>query len=291
MSRLILILCATLILVLACAASALAWGPGVHLAAGNFFLARLDLLSPMVAHIISANPRAFLYGCLSADIFIGKGTRFTPGHSHNWSTGFKLLLDSAQDLRLAAYAYGYLSHLAADTIAHNYYIPTMLARTPSGGKLSHVYLELQADWRMPWSGREARALLLQPNGEADACLRDATDQPRRLPFLLKKGLYTSGFLLYDTKSWRRSLRFMGKALPGAQDDETLADMIDLSMRVVGSVLNNPTASPATALDPIGSRNLSMAQRRRHRLRGFSLARRRARSFPVDERLARLPRLG
>lgn len=290
MPRLILILFATLALVLLTAAGAFAWGPGVHLAAGNYFLARLDLLTPMVAHIISGNPQAFLYGCLSADIFVGKGSRVTPAHSHNWSTGFKLLLDSAQDLRLAAYAYGYLSHLAADTIAHNYYIPTMLARTPSGGKLSHVYLELQADWRMPWSGRQAMDLLLQPNGTADACLRDATEQPRRLPFLLKKGLYTSGFLLYDTKSWRRSLRFMGKALPAAQDDESLADMIDLTMRVVHSVLNNPTASPATALDPIGSRNLHLALRRRQRLRGFSLARRRVRIFPVDERLASLPRL-
>lgn len=70
---------------------ALAWGPGVHLALGNSVLANLACLPPLLAALLRRHGSAFLYGCLSADIFIGKGTDFRPGHSHNWVTGFKLL--------------------------------------------------------------------------------------------------------------------------------------------------------------------------------------------------------
>ena len=104
---------------------ALAWGPGVHLALGNSVLSNMGCLPPLVAALLGRHRDAFLYGCLSADIFIGKGTNIKPGHSHNWVTGFKLL-KSAQDARVLAYAYGYLSHLAADVVAHNYFVPKAL---------------------------------------------------------------------------------------------------------------------------------------------------------------------
>jgi hypothetical protein len=118
------------ITLLALPGDALAWGPGVHLAMGGTILENLGLVSPFIADILARHRDLFLYGCISADIFIGKGSRIHDGHSHNWDTGFALL-HSARDPGLRAYAYGYLSHLAADTVAHNYYVPNILAAAPS----------------------------------------------------------------------------------------------------------------------------------------------------------------
>ena len=123
---------------------AVAWGPGVHLALGSQVLASVQYLSSVVASAICAYPQVFLYGSLSADIFIGKGCRFTPTHSHNWSLGFDLL-KGAESPRQQAYAYGYLAHLAADVIAHNYFVPNMLDILPMPEKMAHVFVEMQAD--------------------------------------------------------------------------------------------------------------------------------------------------
>ena len=38
-----------------------------------------------------------------------------------------------------------MTHLAADVVAHNYYVPNTLWTMPTGGKLSHVYVEAQAE--------------------------------------------------------------------------------------------------------------------------------------------------
>ena len=150
-------------------AEALAWGPGVHLALGNSVLANLGAMPPLIAGLLARHHDAFLYGCLSADIFIGKGTNFKPGHSHNWVTGFKLL-NSANDPRVLSYAYGYLTHLAADVVAHNYFVPNTLWTMPSGGKLSHVYVEAQADRKFATERESALALFRKPNRDTDTTL-------------------------------------------------------------------------------------------------------------------------
>ena len=61
-------------------AEALAWGPGVHLALGNSVLGNFGALPPLIAGLLTRHHNAFLYGCLSADIFIGKGTKIGRAH-------------------------------------------------------------------------------------------------------------------------------------------------------------------------------------------------------------------
>ena len=58
--------------------------------------------------------------------------------------GRKLLLQAA-DPREQAFACGYLSHLAADIIAHNIYVPNQLYLTSSTIRWGHIYWELRAD--------------------------------------------------------------------------------------------------------------------------------------------------
>ncbi|MEZ7197075.1 zinc dependent phospholipase C family protein [Pseudodesulfovibrio karagichevae] len=275
-----------LVLILACLFvallpdQALAWGPGVHLALGNAVLSNLGCLPPLLAAIISRHRDAFLYGSLSADIFIGKGTRIKPGHSHNWVTGFKLLR-SAGDTRVAAYAYGYLTHLAADVVAHNYFVPNALAAMKSGSNLSHVYVEAQADRRFRVEQETALSLLRMPNRAQDDSLLLAMDR-RRLPFLVKKQLLKGSLSVTGRKSWTGSLRLAERLLHSSRVNRQLDDMFSLSENLVFDFLNEPDLSPAVSFDPIGSGNLRL-------VREMHLKRQAVAPFSPDESLLAIPR--
>lgn len=244
---------------------ALAWGPGVHLALGNSVLANLGCLPPLVAGLVSRHQRAFLYGCLSADIFIGKGSSFKPGHSHNWVTGFKLL-KSAKDPRVSSYAYGYLTHLAADVVAHNYYVPNSLWNMPSGGKISHVYVEAQADRRFEAERESALKLFRRPNRENDTTLLSAMEK-KRWPFLVKKQILKGSLKVTGSKEWGHSLRLADRLLPWSMPDRQLDEMVKLSERLVFDFLCAPRESAAVSFDPIGSRNLRAVREMRNKNAG------------------------
>lgn len=263
--------------------TALAWGPGVHLALGNSVLANLALVSPLIAGLLGRHRNAFLYGCLSADIFIGKGTSVRPGHSHNWVTGYKLL-NSAKDPRVLSYAYGYLTHLAADVVAHNYYVPNTLWTMHSGSKISHVYIEAQADQNFEAERESALALFHRPNRDTDTTLLSAMDR-KRLPFLLKKQIVKGSLKLTGRKEWGRSLRLADRLLPWEHSDEHLDAMFDLSQNLIFDFLVDPKASPAVSFDPIGSRNLRLVRERRMRRHTVGTAP----LFTINEALSSLPR--
>ncbi len=283
--QIMVIILAALGLVLVSADVALAWGPGMHLAVGNHVLDNLHLVTPFVSELISGHCRAFLYGCLSADIFIGKGSTFRPGHSHNWTTSFKLL-ESVTEPRLMAYAYGYLTHLAADTVAHNHYIPGMLVVSPSSGTPSHVYYEMQADARVNWDHDQALELFRQPNISADGLLL-ATMSQRKWPFLFKKRIMLGGLSLFGRKQWNGSLNLAERILPDLNYKSFLKRMILLSQAAVIDSLNDPVGSVMVQLDPIGSKALN-------RVKTIRLASGRLPirdlgcHFPISKSLASLP---
>ncbi|WP_462325734.1 zinc dependent phospholipase C family protein [Desulfoplanes sp.] len=257
------------------APTAFAWGAGVHMAIGNHILNHLGMIAPAIAAVLAKHPRSFLYGCLSADIFIGKGCRTTPTHSHNWSVG-KRLLDLAPSSRLKAYAYGYLSHLAADTVAHNFYVPNMLAQTPGSGKLNHVYIEMQADMYVAWNPSEARELFKHKHRGADRTLLEVTEN-KRFPFYLKKQLFRGSVLASGQKSWNTSLGLMDQVIPRATDPAYLDQMVLLSRNVVRDFLSTPKTSVVLDLDPVGTRNLRHAHLAR---KGRRKAIRQGKSLPV-----------
>jgi hypothetical protein len=263
---------------------AFAWGPGVHLALGNSVLANLSCLPPLLGGLLSHHREAFLYGCLSADIFVGKGTNFQPGHSHNWVTGLKLL-NSAKEPRVTAYAYGYMTHLAADVVAHNYYVPNTLWTMPSGGKISHVYVEVQADRSFETERESALGLFRKPNKDTDRTLLSAMEK-KRLPFMFKKQLVKSSLLVTGFKEWGTSLRLADRILPWSKPSRHLDEMYDLSRRVVFDLLADSKNTVAYTFDPIGSRNLRLVKELRIE---HPKARTKATLFVPHEHLTNLPK--
>lgn len=265
---------------------ALAWGPGIHMATAGWLLGNLPLLPAPLANAIMHFPEAFRYGSLSADIFIGKGCTFKPGHSHNWATGHALLEEATTPM-LQSYAAGYLAHLAADTVAHNHYVPNLLAGTPGSGKLSHVYIEMQADRLVVWDTESHRSFDAAP--EADEALLRAMHRAA-LPFRLKKQLFRGSVVMSGRRSFRRSLRLMNRIMPRAADRNYLDAMLEVNGRAVIDVLRDPYHSAVLELDPIGSEALGHARDVCRCATPFDFLKRARHQFPLDARLEALPSL-
>lgn len=283
MALLLLLFLATLATLILCPSEAWAWGPGVHLAICNQLLHTPRILGPELAALLAAHPQAFLYGALSADIFVGKGCRAKPGHSHNWETALDLLKSVASPEQ-HAYALGYATHLAADVLAHNFYVPTMLGTTPGSGKLSHVLLELQADRQVRWSGGQAKGLFRLPDMEAqDALLRRATQQANKWPFLLKKQIYKGSVRISSRKELHKTLHRLQRMLPAVlpemqsfssipedgrvtaivwRNQQYLQQMLDLSLVLAREAVLQPQVCLARNFDPVGSENLAAVRRLR-----------------------------
>lgn len=116
---------------------AFAWGPLTHTYLGNELLSLGSLLPAAIYKIIRRHKKDFIYGNLMADIVVGK--KYLPDHknSHSWGFAFNLL-SAAETNQQKAFVYGYMCHLAADTVAHNSY-------TVNKKSVRHTLLEMKAD--------------------------------------------------------------------------------------------------------------------------------------------------
>ncbi len=116
--------------------SSYAWGPLSHtyLAQQTFNFSHLIPIS--LVPIINSYYQYFIYGNLIPDVVIGKKYLPECKNPHSWKTGFNLL-DVAKTPEEQAFAYGFLTHLAADAILHK--------EIKNLNPLQHMIFEFKAD--------------------------------------------------------------------------------------------------------------------------------------------------
>jgi hypothetical protein len=256
-----LLFVAALVGALAIPDQALAWGPGVHLCLGNYFLSNLHLLTASTAQLLQENGFAFLYGALSADMLVGKGRELTPNHCHSWDAGLRLLRKvEAPDLR--SYALGYLSHLASDVVAHNYYVPNMLQLNKRRGRVGHVSVELRVDRQMSYSNKQLRRIIQTSWREADELLLQTLRQSR-MGFSLKKMVYKGGLSISRCEPLERK-RLVRGLKEQSEETDYLQDMLELSRQVIADCLNRTGDSNVVQFDPMGFENLGLVKKNRTR---------------------------
>lgn len=144
MKRLHLILGVFLIVWFGAPDEAVAWGPGMHIGLARSVLDNLAWLPAAVAAVLSRNAVSYLYGNIAADVVFAKRLSRVKQFCHHWSTGFRLLQDANEPPK-QAFAYGYLSHLAADTVAHGKFVPRQILISRSSIGFGHLYWEIRAD--------------------------------------------------------------------------------------------------------------------------------------------------
>jgi zinc dependent phospholipase C len=181
----------------------LCWGPGVHIETSLYILESLLLIAPFARKIIQAYPYAFIYGSVAPDMVFGKRYMTHERNNHNWDNGFRVFRMAEGD-RQKSFALGYLTHLAADTVAHNMYVPDRMIDI--NDDRSHMMQELVFDAALDdqvWKIAQQVARKHYP--ECNRLLRK--NLPRTpLPKIVNQELFRSGVLLVRFGGWERIIR-------------------------------------------------------------------------------------
>jgi len=115
---------------------AFAWGPLTHVYLGSEIYYFGSILPVWVLNLLKRYRGDYLYGNLMADIILAKNLLPLEKNSHSWEVAFSLL-ESAKKSSEKAFSLGYISHLAADTVAHSIYTRRK--------NIEHTFIELRAD--------------------------------------------------------------------------------------------------------------------------------------------------
>lgn len=260
-----------LIIISTCAAllllpnEALAWGAGIHLQLGAMVLNNLEALRPEAAQLISRFPYDFLYGSIAADITVGKKFTNYLLHCHRWGVGMRVLAKAETEPQKAC-AYGYLSHLAADAVAHNYYVPYKLMRTFSTLTMKHAYWEMRFEAFVEKEIWETARQIAQENYKLnDAMLRKVLSDTI-FSFGTNKRIFNSILLVSRLEKWQRVLRSLSASSRYALDESDRNEYMELAGDAVFDILNNMEGSRYFHADPTGDRALKTADAVRKNLR-------------------------
>lgn len=259
------IVLSSLLLLLLAPESAHAWGPVTHLIHGATVLTRLNILPTALQDILRAAPDAYLYGCVGADIIQAKKfTRDLRYHCHSWNVGWQVL-DGARTDSERAFAYGYLTHLAADTYSHNYFVPLQLIISFRARTLKHVYWEArfdamqsEADWR------RLRDIVSRLYPDCDELMERVVERTL-FSFRTNKRIFTSVMALHRVEQWRRVMQGLGTRSRYLLAEEEVSRYDHLCIQAALDMLTHGAGARCVRLDPTGRDHLERAEQIRKRL--------------------------
>lgn len=227
-------------------------------------LANLHQLPTAVADLVRAFPYDFLYGNIAADTSLAKKYAPVGRHCHAWHVGQEIF-DLAPTDPLRAFGLGYLSHLAADTVAHNFFVPRQLVTTSSTTALGHSYWESRFETHLgDVYASTAKEVILQDHGASDTHL-DGIISPTLFSVRTSRRLFRGMVHVTESQSWQRAFQALRDAsrwdLPDSDVERHMAVAFEYVMEMLGEV-----ESAARRLDPAGTQALLLAKRmRRHAL--------------------------
>ncbi len=239
-----------------------AWTPGTHIFLGESVLANLYQLPTIVADLVRAFPYDFLYGNIAADTSMAKKYAPVGRHCHAWHVGQEIF-DLAPTDPLRAFGLGYLSHLAADTIAHNFFVPRQLVLTSSTVALGHSYWESRFETHLGDAyAREARDVILKDHAASDAHL-DEILSPTLFSVRTNRRLFRGMVHLTESQSWQWVFQVIAGTSRWDLADSDIEKHMAVAFEYVMETLGADAADAAARrLDPAGEKALGLAKRMR-----------------------------
>lgn len=235
-----------------------AWTPGTHIFLGEAVLANLPLLPHAVADLLRAFPFDFLYGNIAADTSIAKKYAPVGRHCHAWHVGDEIY-DLAHEDTLRAFGLGYLAHLAADTVAHNHFVPRQLVVTASKTALGHSYWESRFETHLGDAyARTAREVIVMDHSSNDAHL-DRIISPTIFSVGTSRRIFRGMVRVTDTTSWQRAFHIMAENSRWDLPNEDVERHMQVAFDWVMDTLSG-SDGPARKLDPSGGAALHRAKR-------------------------------
>jgi hypothetical protein len=192
--------------VLSLAETTYAWGLATHVELAETLLNNSAILASAVGAVLLRYRKDFILGNLLADVMIAKKISQRRRASHHWTGGLRLLANADHD-KTRAFAYGFLTHLAADTVAHNQFIPQQIARTGSRTMLGHFYWEVMADQLInPANRKIIRKLLKNPYPIHQQSIESHLYPPMKW-FGFNKSVFTHVNRLANGKKFAMAMKF------------------------------------------------------------------------------------
>jgi hypothetical protein len=269
---LITVLLAAAVLVALLPSDLWAWTPGTHVYLGDLLLRNLGLIPASLGLLIRRHADDFLYGSIAADTSIAKKYADVGRHCHHWPIGLEIH-DRAESDALRAFALGYLAHLAADTVAHNYFVPRQLAITSTTSALGHSYWESRFETHLgDQYARRARELLYRDHSAADGHL-DRILSPTLFSTATNRRIFRGMVMVTDSESWQRIFALVGEHSRFDLSESDVQRYLARSFDYVVDFLQRWEQSEPAALDPSGEAPLKAAkQLRRAELRRGGMVR-------------------
>jgi hypothetical protein len=253
------------LLVLLVPSHACAWGGGMHLQLGVTVLDNLGVLSNELAALLAANPRDFLYGCISADITLGKKFTHSLLNCHRWRIGQKVLTAARTDSERAC-AYGYLCHLAADVIAHNYFVPYKIMRSFASVTMKHAYWEMRFETFVTKDVWETAQDVCRADQRANDALLRGVLTNTIFSFGTNKRIFNSIMLLSRLEKWQKVMQTLSDNSRYQLAESDRDEYMKLTVDAVQDFLQHPRDSELLLGDPTGERALAAAEALRKNLR-------------------------
>lgn len=256
---LLCVACAALVAVAVTPSAAYAWTPGTHIFLGEAVIRSLALLPSSIAEIIAAFPYDFLYGSIAADTSIAKKYAAAGRHCHSWNVGLEIY-EQAEPEPMRAFGLGYLAHLAADTVAHNYFVPHQLAITSTTSALGHSYWESRIEThlgeRYP---RRAREIILLDHAASDGHL-DRILSPTIFSTPTNRRIFRGMVYVTDTESWQRIFQLISEKSRWDLGNRDVGAYMVRSYEYIVDLLNRFDSAEPYRLDPAGLGALREAKR-------------------------------
>lgn len=222
-------------------------------------LANLTLLPGDIASLLRAFPYDFLYGNIAADTSMAKKYAPVGRHCHAWHVGQEIA-DRADTERLRAFGLGYLSHLAADTVAHNFFVPRQLVVASTTIAIGHSYWESRFETHLGEQfSRTAMDVIRMDHASSDAHL-DRILSPTIFSVRTNRRLFRGMVGLTETQSWQAAFRVVAERSRWDLSDEEVERQMRVAFQLVMENLGAAPDAQARKLDPSGDASLGLAKR-------------------------------
>jgi hypothetical protein len=181
--------------------------------------------------------------------------------------------DLAPSDPLRAFGLGYLSHLAADAVAHNYFVPRQLVITSSTRAMGHTWWEARVELLLGDAvPAAARDLIRLDHRLADAHLERILS-PTIFSVATNRRLFRGMVRLTDSRPWQIGLQVAQDQSRWELPAELIGHHLDRATHYIRSIIADPQ-SPVLALDPNGEESILRSKSvRRDALRGHTRAER------------------
>lgn len=229
---------------------AYAWGPGMHFYLADQLL-KMGMVGGAVGTVINEQDRWFFYGSVIADVVIGKGFIDYEQHSHNWQLA-RDLRDRADTEDEEAFALGVWTHLAADTVAHNEFVPDQITKDNFPEKLGHAYWEFRAERWIPeeyWYDLES---LIAGDFKGHEAMLEETIRDTVMPFPVNWAVIKSHLKISTWRTWRRLSDYYSRLSRHDLTDEEMEPYVETCLeRMTHSLSGGEAQERILSLDPTG----------------------------------------